>query len=324
MKKLYFNTIAVSIIFISLLIYLVFPFYLLQHDTVRGYYLAEGNHVLVLKIAAILYAIYQVVLISLAKGKSKIELFLEGVKNKSFTINDWKNIRYAAVKFFFIPLMLPSTIIYFNLFLDLVLSEVVYNDFITFFNKVIFTSVIYIVSFVTLGFYSFVYLFESKKINSEVKSVDHTFFGWAVLLICYIPFFVFVTQYIPFPTQDYAFFINEEVTFIVRIFLCLVMLFKMYSVVLLGAKCSNLANRGIVTSGAYKYIRHPHYLAKLIIWWVTFLPFLIHNYWAIGPMVFWTVVYFLRALTEERHLSKDLDYLDYKKQVKWMFIPRVL
>lgn len=284
----------------------------------------EGNHAVVLKITAVLYAIYQVFVISLATEKTKIELFLEGIKNKKFTTNDWKNIRYAVVKFFFIPLMLPSAVIYFNLFIEFCSESFIYNGFIPFFNKVIFTSVIYGVSFFTLAFYAFGYLFESKKLNSDVKSVDNTFFGWAVLLICYVPFFVILTQYIPFATQDYAFFINEEVTFAVRVFLSAMMLFKMYVVVLLGAKCSNLTNRGIVTSGAYKYIRHPHYLAKLIIWWVTFLPFLIYNYWAVGPMIFWTVIYFLRAVTEEKHLSKDSDYLVYKKKVRWMFVPRIL
>lgn len=302
----------------------MFPFYLVQFDAIKGYYLTEGIHSEVLKIAALFYAAYQVVLISFSNEKTKIELFLEGVKDKNFTKEDWKNIRYALVKFFFIPLMLPSAIIYFNLSVELFSMSKVYNDFISFFNNVVFTFIIYGVSFVTLAFYAFGYLIESKKLKSEVKSVDNTFLGWGVLLVCYVPFFVILTQYIPFATQDYAFFINKEITFIVRLFLSLIMLFKMYSVVLLGAKCSNLTNRGIVTSGVYKYIRHPHYLSKLIIWWITFLPFLIYNYWAIGPMVFWTVVYFLRAVTEERHLSKDVDYLAYKKKVKWMFIPKVL
>lgn len=306
------------------MIYLMFPFYLLQFDSKIGYYLIRGNHSNVLKITALLYSAYQVYLISTAKEKTKIELFLEGVRNSKFTSNDWKNIRYSLVKFFFIPLMLPSAIIYFNLFIELFSEAYIYKDFITFFNKVIFTFIIYGVSFFTLAFYAFGYLFESKKLKSEVKSVDNTILGWVVLLICYVPFFVVITQYIPFPTQDYAFFMNEEITFFVRVFLSVIMLFKMYVVILLGAKCSNLTNRGIVKAGAYKYIRHPHYLAKLIIWWVTFLPFLIYNYWAIGPMFFWTVVYFFRAVTEEKHLSADPAYLAYKKEVKWMFIPKLI
>jgi hypothetical protein len=31
----------------------------------------------------------------------------------------------------------------------------------------------------------------------------------------------------------------------------------------------------------------------------------------------------MRAITEENHLSSDKDYIEYKKKVKWKFIPGV-
>lgn len=324
LRKLYIHSVSASIILIALAIYLLLPFYALAFNEELGFYISNNIHSEVLKIAALFYIVYHAILIEQTKGKSKLERFLLALRNRSFTLEDKKNVRYTLVKFFFIPLMLPSAIIYLRLFIDLCFVEFYYINFIQFFNQTIFTFIIYGVSFLTLGYYAFGYLFESKSLRSEVKSVDDTLLGWGVLLICYVPFFVFITQYIPFPTQDYAYFINEEITFVVRLFLSLVMFFKMYSVMLLGAKCSNLTNRGIVRKGAYKYIRHPHYLAKLIIWWATFLPYLIHHFWAMGPMLFWTVIYFLRAVTEERHLSKDPEYLSYKREVKWMFIPYVI
>ena len=324
LRKLYIHILSLVIIFSALWFYLSVPFYALQFSKASGYFLAFSIHGEVLKIATIFYAIYQSILIHQANGNSKLEEFLLGIRNQKMTSNDWRNLRYTFVKLFFIPLMLPPAIIYFKLFLELLQSDQAYGDFIELFNKYIFSLIIYGVSFVTLAYYAFGYLIESKKLKSTVKSVDNTFFGWIVLFICYVPFFVFMTQYIPFPTQDYAFFINREVTFGVRVLLSFLMLFKMYSVMNLGAKCSNLTNRGIVTRGPYQFIRHPHYLAKLLIWWITFLPYLIHHYWAIGAMVFWSVVYFLRALTEEIHLSKDQEYKAYKKQVKWMFIPYVV
>jgi len=323
-RKLYIHLLSLVIIFSALWFYLTVPFYALQFHSAKGFFIANNIHGAVLKIAAVFYAVYQFILIHKAKGSSKLEQLLLAIRNKKIQSNNWKDIRYTIVKLFFIPLMLPPAIIYFNLFLDLLQSTEEYSSFILLFNKYIFSLIIYGVSFITLAYYAFGYLIESKKLNSTVKSVDNTFFGWVVLAICYVPFFVFFTYYIPFPTQDYAFFINQEITFLVRILLSLLMLFKMYSVVNLGAKCSNLTNRGIVTKGPYQYIRHPHYLAKLLIWWITFLPYLIHHYWAIGAMVFWSVVYFLRALTEEIHLSKDVDYKTYKQQVKWMFIPYVV
>tara|TARA_Y100000031_G_C8029362_1_gene296404 strand:+ start:350 stop:499 length:150 start_codon:yes stop_codon:yes gene_type:complete len=36
------------------------------------------------------------------------------------------------------------------------------------------------------------------------------------------------------------------------------------------------------------------------------------------------LLYYLRAWTEENHLSLDPDYLEYKTQVRWKFIPKVL
>ena len=35
-------------------------------------------------------------------------------------------------------------------------------------------------------------------------------------------------------------------------------------------------------------------------------------------------LYYLRALTEERHLSKDPEYQDYMKRVPFRFIPGVV
>ena len=43
----------------------------------------------------------------------------------------------------------------------------------------------------------------------------------------------------------------------------------------LGFKASNLTNRGIVSHGPYKYIRHPAYICKNLAWWLGGLPFLI-------------------------------------------------
>jgi len=32
-------------------------------------------------------------------------------------------------------------------------------------------------------------------------------------------------------------------------------------------------------------------------------------------------IYYMRAMTEEKHLEIDPDYLEYKKKVKYKFIP---
>lgn len=45
----------------------------------------------------------------------------------------------------------------------------------------------------------------------------------------------------------------------------------------LGFKASNLTNRGIVTKGPYRWVRHPAYAAKLGIWLIQLVFF-----WAIS------------------------------------------
>lgn len=37
----------------------------------------------------------------------------------------------------------------------------------------------------------------------------------------------------------------------------------------------------------------------------------------------WSLIYYMRAITEENHLRKDKDYLEYSKKVKYKFIPKV-
>ena len=89
----------------------------------------------------------------------------------------------------------------------------------------------------------------------------------------------------------------------------------------LGPKASNLTNRGIVSRFPYSIVRHPAYISKNIVWWLTMLP-IINWKFAVG-MVFWSLIYFFRALTEERHLLQDPDYQEYCKKVKWKFIPGI-
>jgi len=97
------------------------------------------------------------------------------------------------------------------------------------------------------------------------------------------------------------------------------LLFYLFATFALGAKCSNLTNRGIVQNGIYKFVRHPAYASKILAWWLLCIPIL--NIKVIISMFVWTIIYLLRGYTEEQHLLKDQDYIDYCKKVKWKFIP---
>lgn len=102
-----------------------------------------------------------------------------------------------------------------------------------------------------------------------------------------------------------------------------IFLFAIYAsaTVAFGFKFSNLTNRGIVTRGPYRFVRHPAYLCKCAAWWLEHIPTL-----TIMKALFLSMlcgVYALRAWTEERHLSKDPDYVAYKKKVPWVLLPGV-
>jgi protein-S-isoprenylcysteine O-methyltransferase Ste14 len=83
-----------------------------------------------------------------------------------------------------------------------------------------------------------------------------------------------------------------------------------------GVRFSNLTNRGILTNGPYRYTKHPAYIAKNVSWWLITLPFIPDHGWVAAlkstlALAGVSTVYFLRARTEERHLSRDPAYVEY-------------
>jgi len=81
------------------------------------------------------------------------------------------------------------------------------------------------------------------------------------------------------------------------------------------------ANRGVVSTGLYKFVRHPIYLGYLI----THLGFVIANpadwNWCILAAA--DLALMLRAICEERTLALDPEYQSYMQRVRWRVIPRV-
>lgn len=81
------------------------------------------------------------------------------------------------------------------------------------------------------------------------------------------------------------------------------------------------ADRGLVTSGPYGWVRHPAYAAYL----VSELGFLLLNF-SVFNLALLTVVWILqisRILAEERVLAGDPAYAEYKSRVAKRLIPAV-
>lgn len=81
------------------------------------------------------------------------------------------------------------------------------------------------------------------------------------------------------------------------------------------------ANRGVKTGGAYRYVRHPMYLGYMI----SHVGFLVMepSWWNFGVYVVAWSCLVLRVHFEERLLSEDDAYQNFKKQVPFRLVPGV-
>ena len=81
------------------------------------------------------------------------------------------------------------------------------------------------------------------------------------------------------------------------------------------------ANRGVVSKGLYRFVRHPIYLGYL----VTHVAFLLASpsVWNIVALVAADLALLARAVCEEQTLAKDPAYRDYQARVRWRVAPGI-
>jgi protein-S-isoprenylcysteine O-methyltransferase Ste14 len=231
---------------------------------------------------------------------------------------------FVFVKLFYIPLMTQFVLNNIN---DVqhevkrVMQHGMDRDIMMLFNNTVFPIALTCLFLVDTVFFFFGYLFESKLLNNKVRSVESTWSGWIVALICYPPFNDVLSRFTVYQWSNYSYFDDYRATFAMRFIALLLLIVYVAASVFLGRKCSNLTNRGIVSRGVYGIVRHPAYISKVLFWWVLILPLISSNVYAIISLGTWSFIYFLRALTEERHLLQDPDYVAYCQKVRYRFIP---
>jgi len=161
--------------------------------------------------------------------------------------------------------------------------------------------------------------------KSVVRSVEPTVLGWVVALMCYPPFNGITANYLPWSIPSYAVFFNSQsITNGFLVVMVLLYLIYVSASVALNLKASNLTNRGIVMKGPYAIVRHPAYISKNLVWFLMTLPAILSgNFAALVTILFWIGIYYLRSITEERHLMQDPDYIEYCKKVRYRFIPGI-
>jgi len=81
------------------------------------------------------------------------------------------------------------------------------------------------------------------------------------------------------------------------------------------------AQRGIVTSGPYRLVRHPIYLGYLVSHIGTLLSFF--NLWNLAIYAALYLFQILRMVEEEKLLKNDADYQAYLNKTPYRFIPFV-
>ena len=312
-----------------ILIWLVFLFYksfsyyqnFLKQETYSTlFYLAVTYTIL----GFIYYFFISFEKIKITKGELGFRLVFKTIKLKFKQITKQEKVAFlfVVVKIFFIPIMLNfffnNYFSFKNQFSQLNISSLfsVYG-----FNNLISPFALTTIFLVDTLWFSFGYMFEAGILKNTIRSVEPTFLGWAVTLACYPPFNTFLVGYIDWFANDYVIFSTPIITTIIRIIIIFLLLIYVGASLSLGTRCSNLTNRGIVTRFPYSIIRHPAYISKNLAWWLTIIP--VASIPAILSMSAWSFIYHLRTITEEKHLSADADYIEYKKKVKWKYIPGV-
>lgn len=81
-------------------------------------------------------------------------------------------------------------------------------------------------------------------------------------------------------------------------------------------------NQTVISTGLYGIVRHPMYLATLLMFLP--LPLILGSFWGLIPFALYPVVTVIRILNEEKVLTDGLEgYAEYKTKVKYRLIPFV-
>lgn len=81
-------------------------------------------------------------------------------------------------------------------------------------------------------------------------------------------------------------------------------------------------NQTVISTGLYALVRHPMYLATLLMFLP--LPLILGSFWGLVPFALYPAVTVIRIWNEEKVLTDGLDgYAEYKGKVKYRLIPFV-
>jgi len=89
-----------------------------------------------------------------------------------------------------------------------------------------------------------------------------------------------------------------------------------------NVRIQNERGHSVVSSGPYRFMRHPGYAGGLLIYLA--MPFFLDSTWAIIPAILMIVFVFVRTFLEDSYLLEALDgYREYAARVRYRLIPGV-
>ncbi|ANM14343.1 methyltransferase family protein [Rhizobium sp. N324] len=168
------------------------------------------------------------------------------------------------------------------------------------------------------------YIATFKLFGWHVRATETTALGWLVCLICYEPFFPAISQaFVPYgagPGWESVIREGSVAYFVWSVATLSCAIIYVWATIAFGPRFSNLTHRGIITSGPYRFVKHPAYLSKNISWWLFAAPSFVASGLAeglarAGMLAVVSLIYLLRARAEERMLSQDPAYRDYAETV---------
>ncbi len=226
-----------------------------------------------------------------------------------------EHFRGWAVKGFFLPLMFVF------LTLNMSAAQHWFASLSTDFTLLkLFNFLVYLLFTTDVVFGVVGYLMTLRVIDAHLRWAEPTVLGWLVAVMCYPPFWTALHE----KYFTYGGAVNWQGYFAglpaLQVLWGTAILFLLsiyvWATVIFGCRFSNLTHRGVITNGPYRFTKHPAYISKNLSWWLIAIPFIpqasaaetIRNCLILLMVNF---VYFMRAKTEERHLSRDPTYVAY-------------
>ena len=240
-------------------------------------------------------------------------LLLEGCRGQERVIG--QHLLGWVVKGFFLPLMFIYLTGNVNKLMGMNLAESA-GSFIAFFHLAVL--LIFTLDLLTAAAG---YGLTFRLFDTHIRSSDPTFLGWWVCLSCYMPFAGrYLSLYLSYggSENDWIKWLHDYPGLQMLWGGAMLAALVVYvgASINFGCRFSNLTHRGILTRGMYGFTKHPAYVSKNLYWWMAFVPFASHGAWQeslrfCALLLGTNLVYYLRARTEERHLSHDPDYVAY-------------